>query len=495
MLKKKKDYEYEMEYVCLESLVPKDHLLRKIDKYIDFEFIRGKVENLYSKNNGRPAVDPVRMFKMLFIGYLFGIRSERQLVKEIEVNIAYRWFLEMGLQEKVIDASTLSQNRRRRFRDNSIYQEIFDEIVWQAIDKGLVGGKTLYTDSTHIKASANKNKFIKEQVKLEAHEYLQELEEAVNNDRIAHGKKPLKSKKPKQEIKEKKISTTDPESAYMVRDNKPKGFFYLDHRTVDSKVNIITDVHITPGNVHDSTPYLERLDIQKKKFGFDIKNVGLDAGYYSARICHGVKEREIYGVFGYRRPNHKKGTYYKREYIYNKETDTYTCPLGQVIPYNTTSRDGYRQYKSDPNICINCPERYKCTKSKDHRKVLTRHVWEDDKEKINSHRYEDKGKMIYARRKETVERSFGDSKELHGYRYARRRGKRNMIEQALLTAACQNMKKIALILSRHFRHFLYHSVTFFKPKFLQKIPSLFPDRGFVINLSLPLQGGFFLFTC
>ena len=115
MLKKPSPHQTELEMVTLDSLVPPDHLLRQIDAVIDFGFIHNRVADLYCADNGRPALDPVRMFKALFIGYLFGIRSERQLVREIEVNVAYRWFLRLRLTEKVFDASTLSQNRRRRY--------------------------------------------------------------------------------------------------------------------------------------------------------------------------------------------------------------------------------------------------------------------------------------------------------------------------------------------------------------------------------------------
>ncbi len=121
--------------VTLNSLVPADHLLRKIDAVIDFSFIHDQVSGLYCADNGRPALDPVMMFKALFIGYLFGVRSERQLVREIEVNVAYRWFLHLKLTDKVFDASTLSQNRRRRYRGVSVAQDIFDTIVKRAIGR------------------------------------------------------------------------------------------------------------------------------------------------------------------------------------------------------------------------------------------------------------------------------------------------------------------------------------------------------------------------
>jgi transposase len=121
--------QHEIEMVTIESLVPPDDLLRKIDSAISFEFIQEKVRHLYCEDNGRPALDPVVQFKLLFLGYLFGVRSERQLMREVQCNAAYRWFLRLKLTDKVADASTLSQNRRRRFRHGEVYQQIFDQMV------------------------------------------------------------------------------------------------------------------------------------------------------------------------------------------------------------------------------------------------------------------------------------------------------------------------------------------------------------------------------
>jgi len=448
MLKKAEVPQQEMELVTIESLVPADHLLRRIDSAVDFEFIRERVRHLYCPNNGRPALDPVVLFKLLFIGYLFGIRSERQLMREVQVNAAYRWFLRMRLQDKVPDASTLSQNRRRRFRDSDVYQQIFDEIVQLACGKGLVTGEVLYTDSTHLKATANKNKFDVARVEVKPLEYLAQLEQAVEADRAAHGKRELKASAAEPATKEIKVSRTDPDSGYMVRDGKPKGFFYLDHRTVDGRHAIITDTHVTPANVHDSIPYLKRLDRQRERFGFQVRAVGVDAGYATAAICKGLEERDIYGVIGYRTANHAEGLFRKRQFQYDEENDLYTCPEGQLLIYRTTNREGYRQYHSDSKQCRACPVRGHCTRSRNMTKVITRHVWEASKERTDRHRLEPHGKRIYKRRKETVERSFADAKQLHGHRYARMRGLTNVREQCLLAAACQNMKKIALLLSR-----------------------------------------------
>lgn len=447
MLRRPRPQQAALEIVTLDELVPADHLLRKIARAIDFGFIRERVVHLYCPDNGRPALDPEVLFKVLLIGYLFGVRSERQLMREIAVNVAYRWFLDLRLTDPVPDASTLSQNRRRRFAESTIYQEIFDEIVLQAMRQGLVEGRVLYSDSTHLKANANKNKFDLALVSKSRADYLDALDRAIEDDRAEHGKAPLKEKPHEPPVRETKISRTDPDSGYMVRDGKPKGFFYLDHRTVDGRCAIITDTHVTPASLHDSIPYLGRLDRQRARFGFNIAAVGLDAGYYTAGIAKGLIERRIDGVIGYSRPTHREGFLRKRDFVFEPERDGYRCPQGQLLSYRTTNREGYREYRSDPARCCSCPLLASCTTSADTAKIITRHVWQDAKERIDANRLSPWGKLVYRRRKETIERSFADAKQLHGHRYARFRGLRRMAEQCLLAAAAQNIKKIALAIA------------------------------------------------
>lgn len=448
MLKRPAPEQTALEIVTLDQLVPKDHLLRKIDRVIDFSFIHELTAPLYCADNGRPPLDPTLMFKALFVGYLFGVRSERQLVREIEVNVAYRWFPRLKLTDTVFDASTLSQNRRRRYQDETIAQGIFDRIVEQAIRAGLVDGTVLYTDSTHLKANANKAKFDLTVVAKSRADYWDDLDAAVDQDRAAHGKRPLKAKQRQPPEKQTKVSRTDPDSGYMVRDGKPKGFFYLDHRTVDAAHAIITDSHATPANVHDSIVYLGRLDRQVERFGFGVAAVGLDAGYASPGIAKGLEERAIRGVTGYRNPTPPKpGMMRKSAFTFEAQADAYRCPQGQVLAYATTDRTGYRHYKSDPDICRQCPLLASRTTSANATRLITRHVWQDARERNDANRLTAWGKAIYRRRKETVERSFADAKQLHGHRYARYRSLTRMRVQCLLAAAAQNIKKIALCLS------------------------------------------------
>jgi transposase len=373
------DPQLNYELVCIEHMVPEDHLLRVIANHIDFSFITEKVRPYYSETHGRPSIDPVMLFKMLFIGYLYGIRSERQLEQEINMNIAYRWFLGIGLSQKAPDHTTISWNRRYRFKGTTVFQDIFDEIVRLAIRHRMVGGRVLITDSTHLKANANKRKHTVQVVERTPQEYIEELEQAIDEDREKLGKKPLKARGEVTETKEIKVSTTDPESGYMVRDGKPEGFFYLDHRTVDHKYNIITDVHITPGNVHDSVPYIDRLKHQVEKFGFSdtLEAVAVDSGYLTSYIYKQLHEMKVFAVIGGRAFTPVKGLMKKGQFKFDPERNVYLCPAKQELKYTTTNREGYREYKSDPEKCKDCPLLDKCTRSRNKQKIITTTISND----------------------------------------------------------------------------------------------------------------------
>lgn len=230
---------------------------------------------------------------------------------------------------------------------------------------------------------------------------------------------------------------------------QPKGFFYLDHRTVDGRLAIVTDIHVTPANVHDSIVYLSRLDRQRTRFGFDVGAVGLDAGYATPGIAKGLEDRQILGITGYRNPiPPKAGMMRKSTFVHEAEQDSYRCPEGQLLTYATTDRDGYKHYTSDPAVCRTCPLLASCTTNAKAIRTITRHVWQEARERTDAHRLTPWGKAVYKRRKETVEGSFADAKQLHGHRHARFRSLTRVACQCLLAAAAQNIKKIAMALTR-----------------------------------------------
>lgn len=450
----------EYEIVLIEELVPQDHLLRKIDRAVDFSFIHDLCKDLYSPDTGRPAIEPELLFRMLFLGYLYGIKSEVKLAQQVNENIAFKWFLGLKLTEKGPDHATISANRVRRFRDNDIAEKIFDNILQQCIEKKLVGGSILYTDSTHIKAKANKHKKTLVHVDETPKEYMDELNAQIDLDRRILGKKPFKhdddDKTPKASGgKTQMQSTTDPESGQQNRDEKPTGFYYGEHRTVDSKRNVIVNVHVEPANIHDITPLPSILKEIRQRLGKLPKYMGLDAGYHSAWVAHLLEQNKIQGVIGYRRHTHKTEHYGKYRFQYNWDFDTYICPEKKHLYWRTTTREGYRQYFCDRSTCSSCSKRKVCFGESAARRMVDRHVWQDALDRVNLFTKTSVGKQLYALRKETIERSFAEAKENHGLRNARMLGIQNMREQCFLTAAVQNMKRLAKTVSLFITHSIF----------------------------------------
>ena len=442
MLSKKENIQEEIIMYTMEQLVPEDSLYRKIDKYIDFSFIYDKVKHLYCEDNGRPSIDPVVLFKLVFIEALDGLKSMRKTCEKIKVDAEYRWFLGIPFGRPTPHYSTFSQNYIRRFKGTDIFEEIFVNIVEQAIKYGLVGGETFFTDSTHKKANANKNKFHEEIVK-EVKQRKEWLEEEINEERKEQGKKEFEFED-KIEEKKIKVSDTDPESGYYHRDNKEKGFMYLDHRTVDSKCNIIVDCHITKGNVHDSKPFIDRAEYIKNKYGFNIKEWALDSGYDTLEIKKYFEDNNIFGVIGYRSYGQGNTSIRKYKFKYNKMFDYYVCPeTGVILRYTgRVDRDGYKYY-SDKENCQGCAEIEGCCRAQGYR-IIRRHIFEELNENARERRLSERGKELYKLRKEKVERSFADSKQNHGYRYAMYKGIEKNQNYTWLICAAQNMKNIVM---------------------------------------------------
>ena len=446
MLNEKREAKREqVTMVCIDDLVPKDHILRDIERAIDFSFIYDLVRPLYCEDNGRPSVDPVVLFKIVLIQYIFGIRSMRQTIREIQVNMAYRWFLGYGMTEPVPHFSTFGKNYTRRFADSDIFEKIFERILTEAVEAGFVDASAAFIDATHIKASANNCKYEKKQLKKEARHYQEQLMAEVNADREAHGKKPLKdddskddSDTPAREIKESK---TDPECGLFHKGEHKKEFAYTAHVACD-KHNFVLGAQVSAGNVHDSVMFDGLYKALLERFP-EVEMLGVDSGYKTPWILKQVFDSGRLPSTPYKRPMTKEGFFRKHEYVYDEYYDCYLCPADHVLSYSTTNRDGYREYKSKAYICEKCPMREQCTHSGSFTKVVTRHVWEDYLERAEDVRHSPQGKEVYALRKETIERVFGDAKEKHGMRYTQYRGLARLRMQVLLTFSCMNLKKLA----------------------------------------------------
>ena len=449
----------QIQMFCMDDMVPKDHMLRLIDRAIDWNFIYDLVEDKYCLNNGRPSMDPVMLIKIPFIQYLYGIKSMRQTIKEIEVNVAYRWFLGLDMLDPVPHFSTFGKNYTRRFKDTDLFEQIFSHILEECMKFHLVDTSTIFVDATHVKACANSKKMRKRVAVQETLWYEESLKKEINEDRKAHNKKPLKDKDDDNDknsptngssksgskdeipegVKTQKCSITDPESGWFRKGEHKHVFAYSVEAACD-KFGWILGYSVHPGNLHDSRTFKTLYD---KLLPYQPEMIVADAGYKTPAIAHQLLTDGIKPLFPYKRPMTKDGFFKKYEYAYDELYDCYICPNDQILKYSTTNRDGYREYKSCGYICSACQYLNQCTASKDHVKLVTRHVWEDDLETSEDIRYTRGNKIIYQHRKETIERLFGTAKEQHGFRYTQYIGKARMEMKVGLTFACMNLKKLA----------------------------------------------------
>jgi transposase len=454
VLEKAENLRNMMQVVDMDLLVPKDHLVRKIDRVIDFNRIYPMVEPFYSSDTGRPAADPVVLVKIVLIQHLFGIRSLRQTVKEIEVNVAYRWFLGFNLTTEIPHFATVSYAFAQRF-PSELFEEIFTLILEEAIARGYVDPTTVFIDATQIKASANKKKHRKELALQTARAYDEQLREEIDQDRKAHGKKPLKDKKADNDNdgdeggcgsgnreKQRVVSTTDPDCGLFHKGEHKVEFAYTTHVACDAR-NFILGCEVTPGNVHDSTVFDLVYEQVVARFP-EIEVVTLDAGYKTPWICKKVFDDGRIPSLPYKRPMGRKGFFYPHEYVYDEYYNCVLCPNNQVLPYSTTTRDGYRVFKSNPSVCQHCPDLLRCTESRNYQKIVTKHIWSDYIDMAEDFRHSPRGKATYSMRGETIERVFADAKEKHSMRYTNHRGLARVKNWVKLKFAAMNLKKMAM---------------------------------------------------
>ncbi len=224
-------------YFRLEDQVPENHLLRLIDKHVSFEFVRQQLKDSYSET-GRPSIDPELLLRILLIGYLYGITSERKLVEELRMHLAWRWFTGLGFEQEIPHHSTFSKNRHGRFQESNLFHELFERIVEQCIAAGLVKGEQMSVDGSFIMANASHHSRIPReqfteaaQVNYGARKYLEELEQENGDGEPIH--------------QQDKVSTTDPDSTYLTKGNRAAELGYFDNYLIDNESCVIVGVQAT----------------------------------------------------------------------------------------------------------------------------------------------------------------------------------------------------------------------------------------------------------
>lgn len=441
MLNRNENRQMKMCLVTLDELMPQEHFLRDLDRCVDFNFIYDKVEALYS-NTGRPSVDPVMLIKMMLIGYLYGIESERRLEQEVRVNIAYRWFLGIELDEPVPDHSTISQLRRRKFSGTTIFQDIFDEIVRKCMEEGLVTGKLLLTDSTHIRANARNNLREVIEVPDTPSEYMQKLDrEAFEMGLI---KEPVVYPEKTKSVTK---SITDPDSGLLNRPGKPNAFCYLNHQTTDAENGIITDVFVTPANVNDCSPHTERLEHQIDKFGFETESVCADAGYDNAEVYDAMLKRNI-KTYIPRRQKPVVNCNYEEDFNpgnfqYDSNKNVYICPAGKELHYRSyLKQKGYKRYVAKKKDCMSCPYKEQCIGKSNNPRKIERNMHEEARREQAKNNGTTEYYEAMRLRKIWCEGNFSHQKERHNLKRTFKRGIEKITEQCLLSACALNLKRL-----------------------------------------------------
>lgn len=450
---------YESEIINLDEMIPQDHFLRVIDKYFDWNFIYEEVEKQYSIF-GRPSIDPVVLFKIHILKFLFHEDSLRKTYENLQYNNLYRWFIGYGINEEVPDHSTYSQNYKRKFckLEKDILQTVFDKVIELLIKYECIDMTAVYIDSTNTKAYANKKKNHKELMKIQAKKYQKELEleialkglqdeEFSDEEYIEEVKKIIKCNEEveSEEVlgeKEVIVSNTDPDAGMLYKSDKEKMFGYNSSVICDNN-NYILTVDVNPSNMHDSVAFYSSFD--KLINNYDINNIKYfvgDAAYITSHICKTIIDLDMIPAFPYSRLGYRKNYFKKYEFIYDEHNDIYICPNEKDLISTGINKDGYIIYKADKNDCKCCPFKDKCTKGL--YKQILRHVWEEYKEMTNDYRHHNDVKEIYKQRPSHIERVFADGKMKFGLGKTYFRTKERVGRELTLLYACMNLKKFAL---------------------------------------------------
>ena len=426
-------------YFRLEDQVPENHLLRLIDRHVNFDFIRARLKESYSET-GRPSIDPELLLRMMLVGYLYGVTSERKLVEELRMHLAWRWFTGLGFDEGIPHHSTFSKNRHGRFQESNVFQELFEEIVARCVEAGLVKGEHMSVDGSFIQANADHHSRVpREQlaevakVNCTVREYLAELEQ----------ENPVEPPVPQQE----KVSTTDPDSTYATKGG-PARLGYYDNYLVDNASCVIVGVQATPARLsQESAAARDMIERYRDRYGSVPQTLAADTTYGNGELLQWLDER---GIAAYIRvkenPNGPTDLYGIDKFTYVPEENYYICPEGKPLKYvGINPRNRTHLYYSTVKRCRDCPQKSRCTRAK--YRAIAIHTCEAARQRAYA-LARTPAFAISQRARRKVEALFAELKNYIGLRRLRLRRIRFVREQFYLAAAAQNLKRLVRFLSR-----------------------------------------------
>src|SRR6266705_2629884 len=427
-------------YFRLEDQVPENHLLRLIERHISFAFVRERLRNSYSET-GRPSIDPELLLRILLLGYLYRITSERKLMEELRMHLALRWFTGLGFDQEIPHHSTFSKNRHGRFQESKLFEELFEQIVLQCVEVGLVQGKHLSVDGSFVEANAAKESRIPREQLAEAaqvhhtvRQYVKELEQQNPVEEPVHA--------------QEQVSTTDPDSTYATKGGTPARLGYYDNYLVDNHSCVIVGVQATAARMSQETVAAQDMLTRFAQWqGREPSSVAADATYGNGEFLQWLRDR---GITPYMRTRdsarRKNSPFYGPEcFTYLPESNRYRCPAGEQLNYvGLNVRNRAHAYIGSAKRCGACPQKAECTSGR--YKYLAIHIHESARQRarelVNTPAF-----VQAQRQRKKVEALFAELKNQIGLRRLRLRRMKFVREQFFLAAAAQNIKRLVRFLS------------------------------------------------
>jgi len=428
-------------YFKLDDYIPENHLLRLVDQHISLAFVGERLKDSYS-DTGRPSIDPELLLRILLIGYLYGITSERKLVEELGMHLAWRWFTGLGFDQEIPHHSTFSKNRHGRFQESKLFEELFVEIVKQCVQVGLVQGDHLSVDGSFVEANAAKESRIPReqleeiaQVNRRVRQYLVELEE----------QNPVE--KPVQE--QEQVSTTDPDSTYATKGGTPARLGYYDNYLVDNASCVIVGVQATAARMSQETIAAQDMITRfVQRQGGEPASIAADATYGNGEFLQWLLDRGITPYMRTRDSALRKNNpgYGPERFIYLPESNSYRCPAGEQLNYvGLNARNRAHAYIGSAKRCGICSQKAQCTSGR--YKYLAIHIHESARQRAR----ELANTLEFARaqrQRKKVEALFAELKNQIGLRRLRLRRMKFVREQFFLAASAQNIKRLVRFLSQ-----------------------------------------------
>ena len=442
----------------LDKVVPPDHLVRQIDAVLDLSWIYKDLAPYYS-HTGRPSIDPVLMMRMLIVGYVFAIRSERQLCSEVQVNLAYRWFCRLGIEDKIPDHSVFCRARNERFRESDALRRVFEGVVGTCIAAGLVGGEAFSIDASLIKADVDKKKRVPgdqpitwpktEEASRAVQEYLAVLDAARNDEGNGDGDGGGSSgdggsrRKPPKEV-----SLTDPQATWVARPGVDPFFAYDANYLIDNKVGIIVDAEGTRANRTVEITITETM-IERAKRRFDLRPQRLagDSVYGAVRLLKWLVDRKITPhIPVWDKSARHDGTFSRADFVFDPQRNVYICPGGAELTSTGNIDQGHIvYYRANKNDCSACSLKLKCTTAP--MRKVTRDLNEDVRDHVRALANTEAFQQSSRERKK-VEMRFAHMKRILRLDRLRLRGLSGAKDEVLLTATAQNLRRLAKLLCR-----------------------------------------------